>query len=100
MEQQHSIKELERQVADIEGKMREQAKKLRELREEIAERKSDIKVGDTITWKFGNGRRKGIVMTVLVGGNYRVRGIKKDGTDGALQKAYSWDDIKCEKAAA
>lgn len=100
MEQQHSIKELERQAADIEGKMREQAKKLRELREEIAERKSDIKVGDTITWKFGSGRRKGVVLKVFTGGHYHVRGIKKDGSDGALQKAYSWDDIKCEKATA
>lgn len=96
----HNTKELNRQLADAEGKMRELAKKVRELREQIAEQESEFKVGDVISWKFGDGRRKGQIVTALGNGHYRVRGIKKDGTDGALQKAYSWDKIERAERAA
>lgn len=96
----HSIKELRSEAADLDGKMRQMAKRIREISEEIAERESEFKVGDTITWKFGSVRRKGIIVTVLSGGHYRVRGIRKDGSEGALQKAYSWDKVEREKVEA
>lgn len=91
---EHSIEELKRQLATKQNQVQQLSTDVRRLQAEIAERESEFKIGDTIIWKFGDGRRKGIVLKVLTGGHLTVRGIRKDGSEGAIQKAYSWDKIE------
>lgn len=100
METKHSTKELRRQVSDLDGKMCEIAKKIRELEMEIAEAESEFKAGDKITWRFGKGRRQGIIQSVLKGGHFYVRVILKSGADGALCKVYSWDKVERAEVGA
>lgn len=79
---------------------------IRELANDIAEAESQFKVGDLITWKSGQSRRKGRIVMVVPwcgsGAKYEVIRIRADGTEGAQVCVHNWksNDIRFAERAS
>tara|TARA_R110000796_G_scaffold177157_1_gene294033 strand:+ start:465 stop:785 length:321 start_codon:yes stop_codon:yes gene_type:complete len=76
--------------------------KANKVETEIIELLTDIKKGDTITWRRGRGRRRGIVRRVYraygISINYRIIPILKNGTEGRDTDVREWENIQKENA--
>ena len=76
-------------------------KRIRELEQAQAEAASPFKLGQTITWKHGKGRRRGVILSFrgYTLQSMLVRIILKSGADGDTKRVHEWDDPKAEEVA-
>lgn len=76
-------------------------KRIRELEQADAAAASPFKVGQTITWKHGKGRRRGVVIHFSGVGALIARIILKNGSDGGTKRVYyAWDKPEAEEIAS
>lgn len=77
-------------------------KRIRELQKIQAAEASPFKVGQTITWKHGNSRRRGVVENFMgVSGDVIARIILKNGSNGGMKRVYlAWDKPAAEEVAS
>lgn len=75
-------------------------KRIRELEKIKAAEASPFEIGQTITWKHGNGRRRGVVENFMgVSGDVIARVILKNGGNGGTKRVYlAWDKPLAEDA--
>jgi ribosomal protein L35AE/L33A len=76
-------------------------KRIRELEQTQSAEASPFKIGQTITWKHGNGRRRGVVVNFIgVSGDVIVRIVLKNGGNGRTKRVYlSWDKPEAEEVS-
>ncbi len=73
-------------------------KRIRELEQAQAAEASPFKVGQSITWKHGRGRRRGVVSRFSGVGALVARIVLKNGGDGGMKRVYyAWDDPKLDE---
>lgn len=76
-------------------------KRIRELEQAEAAAASPFKIGQTITWKHGKGRRRGTVSHFAGVGELIARIILKNGSDGGTKRVYyAWDKPEAEEIAS
>lgn len=75
--------------------------RIRELEKIQAAEASPFKIGQTITWKHGRGRRLGVVESYMgVSGDVIARIILKNGGNGGTKLVHLWWDKPEAEAAA
>ena len=92
------LKQLASQIKDLEAKIADLDKKRFELETQYLSAISGVAVDDVIEWKAGNRTWRGRVIRLIDGGcgdvEFRVRVIRKDGTEGDRVRVYSFQNPK------
>jgi hypothetical protein len=98
-EKMQTLEDKKREMTTLIAKKDEISARIRVLEHQIAADESEFRAGDTISYRFGSTRRKGVVQSVLPGGHLIITGLRKDGSAGALCQVYCWDKIAIESKA-
>lgn len=97
MTKDEQIKELEHEIAQLSAQIEPLHERREQLKQQIIELKSPFKVGDKIRWVWGSSQtRMGTVVEITswVCGTpkWKVRNIRKDGTEGDLVEVLEFDN--------
>jgi hypothetical protein len=97
-EQEKQIKAWEKELEMVELQIEKLCVPKQRLEQQILEAKSIFKVGDKIEWTAGTQTRRGYVTEIIEwccgDPKWKVRLIKKDGTEGGIVQIYPWMNPK------